>query len=95
MKEGDGTGWQLASAAINSANTQVALESVRSMALPKNGSPARQTQNATDCIDRSDRRLPKQSFDAVRKRELKRRLRARLLVAEGRPFCSAFHVRGS
>ena len=25
-KEGDGTGWQLASAAINSANTQVVLE---------------------------------------------------------------------
>ena len=47
----------------------------------QNGKPAQQTQNATDFIDRSDRRLQRQSFDAVRERELKRRLRGRLVLS--------------
>ena len=50
-------------------------------------------KKATDFIGRSEQRLPTHS--TPRERELKPRLHGRLVVAEGRPFCSACHVRES
>ena len=47
----------------------------------------------TDRLHWPERTATSDTLDAARERELQQRLR--LVVAEGRPFCSACHVRGS